>query len=76
MATRKKLQVKRQHGKLAKKCKLARPAALTDHEVELVRKLHEAHPRGHPEHMGYAVLALKFEVSKTTIRQYCRYQRR
>jgi len=72
----------------AKNCKLqktattvgkprSRPGArLTDHEVELLRVLHEEHPRGHPKHMGYLALALKFGISKASAQLICRYRRR
>tara|TARA_R110000851_G_scaffold165169_2_gene309946 strand:+ start:155639 stop:155920 length:282 start_codon:yes stop_codon:yes gene_type:complete len=42
---------------------------LTDHEVELIRRLHE-------EGLSYMQLADKFEVSKSAIAGICRYQRR
>lgn len=40
---------------------------LSDHEVELIRYLHEV------EGWGYRRLAKKFEVSKTHIRRICAY---
>lgn len=45
-------------------------SALTDAEVDLVRKLHELHG------MSYGLLAQKFEVSKAAIAKICRYERR
>lgn len=45
-------------------------AKLTDHEVDLIRELHEEHG------MGYRLLATKFEVSKRTIRDICSYRKR
>lgn len=45
-------------------------ADLTDHEVDLIRELREK------DGMGYAQLAAKFEVSKSTIQMICTYQRR
>lgn len=45
-------------------------AKLTDHDVDLIRELHEEHG------LSYGVLAVKFEVSKSTIRDLCRYRRR
>lgn len=44
-------------------------AIFTDHEVELVRQLHE-------EGMTYEVLAEKFECSKSTISKICQFKRR
>lgn len=49
-------------------------AKLLDDEVELMRELHEMHPRGHPEHWGYAKLAAKFEVPKRTVANICTYR--
>ena len=54
----------------------ARGAKLTDAEVELIRQLHEEYPRGHPEHLGYRRLAVKFGVSRNAISNYCRYLKR
>jgi len=51
-------------------------AHLTDHEVELMRELHEEHPVGHPQHLGYRRLAKMFGVSKTTVRHICVYRER
>lgn len=45
-------------------------AKLTDHDVDLIRRLHE------DEGMSYRVLARKFEVSKGAIAGICRYERR
>lgn len=39
-------------------------AKLTDHEVELIRSLHD-------EGMGYKLIAKKFEVSPRTVRGIC-----
>ena len=44
-------------------------AELTDHEVELMREIHE-------EGYGYRRLAKMFEVGKTTVRQIVRYETR
>lgn len=44
-------------------------AVLTDHEVELVRQLHE-------QGVGYKTLVKKFEVSKRSIRDICSYKTR
>jgi hypothetical protein len=53
------------------------PAAkLSDHEVELMRRLHEEYPEGHPQHLGYRKLASKFGVTKTLVRRICNYQLR
>ncbi len=49
---------------------------LTDHEVELMREMHEEYPVGHPRHMGYRRLAKKFNVAKITVRRICNYQKR
>jgi len=45
-------------------------AKLTDREVELIRTLHEV------DGMSYSLLAKKFEISKSTVADICRYQRR
>jgi len=42
-------------------------AKLTDHDVELIRELHEEHG------LGYRTLAKKFEVSRSLIRHICKY---
>jgi predicted DNA-binding protein (UPF0251 family) len=44
-------------------------AKLTDHEVELIRQLHE-------EGLSYTQLAEKFDVGKSTIQDICTYRRR
>lgn len=51
-------------------------ARLTDAEVELMRQLYEAHPRGHPNHWSMGQLAAKFECAKQTVAQIVNYQRR
>lgn len=43
---------------------------LTDHDVDLIRELREDHG------LTYQALAEKFECSKSTIRDICRYRRR
>lgn len=45
-------------------------AKLTDHDVDLIRELREAHG------LTYQALADKFDCSKSTIRDICRYRRR
>ena len=45
-------------------------AKLTDHDVDLIRELREEHK------LTYEALAEKFECSKSTIRDICRYRRR
>lgn len=45
-------------------------AVLLDHEVEMMRELHEA------EGFGYRRLAKKFEVPRDTVRDICRYRTR
>jgi len=44
-------------------------AVLSDHEVELIRQLHE-------DGIGYRRLAEKFEVHKSTIQFICTFRRR
>ena len=51
-------------------------AALSDHEIELMRQLYEEYPVGDSRHLGYRRLAKKFGVAKTTVRQFCNYKRR
>lgn len=46
-------------------------ARLTDHDVDLIRALHEGE-----DGLGYRVIARKFEVSVRTVRDICHYQRR
>lgn len=48
-------------------------AVLTNHEVELMRKLHEEYPTGHPLHWGYRRLSAKFGCTKTLARKICNY---
>ena len=45
-------------------------ARLTDHDVELVRTLHEEHG------LGYKSLARKFDAPVSTVRDVCKYLRR
>lgn len=49
---------------------------LTDHEVEVMRQMHEEFPRGDPRHMGRCKLAEKFGVSKRYAGLICAYTRR
>ena len=49
---------------------------LTDHEVELMRVMHEEFPLGHPEHVGYRKLTAIFQVPRYTVRDFCLYRRR
>lgn len=44
-------------------------ATLTNDEVEMMRELHR-------EGLSYKILAVKFEVSKSTVAMICRYERR
>lgn len=44
-------------------------AELSNHEVEEIRKLHESG-------MSYPRIADKFEISKSSVGKYCRYERR
>lgn len=49
---------------------------LTDHEVDLVRQMHEEFPPQSPGHLGYRRLAAMWGVSRYTIRNLCLYRRR
>ncbi len=49
-------------------------AKLTDKQIDLMRALHEEHPIGSPEHIGYRRLAQLFECSKNTVRDICKYK--
>ena len=49
---------------------------LTDHEVELMRTMHEEFPAGHPKHVGYRKLAAIFNTPRPTVQTYCNYRRR
>lgn len=51
-------------------------AKLSDHEVDLLRELHEEYPRGHARHMGYRQLAVKFDISIGHCRDICLYRYR
>ncbi len=56
---------------LHKRCGETHPRArLTDHDVDLIRELHEYHG------LSYSVLAEKFDSSKSAIADICRYRRR
>ena len=44
-------------------------AKLSDHEVELIRILHD-------EGMSYSEIAMKMEVSKSSVADLCTYRRR
>ena len=48
-------------------------AALTEHDVELMRTIHEEFPPGHPQHVGYRRLQKMFECSRSTVRRACLY---
>lgn len=43
-------------------------AKITDHEVELMRRMHEV------DKIGYRRLAKIFDLSKTTVRNICNYR--
>ena len=58
------------------KSKLIYNHRLTDHEVELMRVLHEEFPQGHPQHVGYRKLVKIFGCSYTYTANICRYRRR
>ena len=50
------------------------PRALsTEEEVCLIRELYEEYPLGHPKHIGYRKLAVKFNRPVSVIRDICRY---
>ena len=51
-------------------------ATLSNHEVELMRVMHEEFPRGHPQHIGHRRLAAIFHVSRTTASNICHYRKR
>lgn len=46
---------------------------LTEHEVELMRALHEEFEVGDARHFGYRRLAAKFGCTKTLARKICNY---
>lgn len=76
MVNRKKLQVVKVSENGRRIGESAPGAVLTDHEVELMREMHEEHPRGHPEHVGHRKLAKIFGVSRTTASNICHYRKR
>lgn len=45
-------------------------AKYSDHEVELVRRLHEVHG------LGYKKIAMKLEMPVATVQSICTYRRR
>lgn len=51
-------------------------AKLTDAQVEAMRDDYEAYPVGHPEHMGYRLLAKKYDCSKRACRDICNFRKR
>lgn len=56
---------------LDQRCGETHPRArLSDHDVDLIRELHEEHG------LSYSVLAEKFDSSKSAIADICRYRRR
>lgn len=44
-------------------------AKLTDAAVEMIRRLHE-------EGLSYQVIAIKFDIAKSTVQDICTYRRR
>lgn len=76
MLTRKNLQLAKFSDSGRRIGETAPGAKLTDHEVELMREMHEEHPRGHPEHVGHRKLAKMFGVSRTTASNICHYRKR
>lgn len=54
-----------------KRCGETHPRArLSDHDVDLIRELRETHG------LTYQAIADKFEISKSTVRDLCKYRRR
>lgn len=51
-------------------------AVLSDHEVGLMRTMHEEYPLGHAKHLGHRRLAKMFGVSRTTASNICHYRKR
>lgn len=53
-------------------------AKLTDHEVDLIRELHEGEkgPDGKVTRLGYKRIAAKFEISKRAVRDIISCRRR
>jgi len=49
---------------------------LSDHEVDLMREMHEEHPLGHPEHLGIRRLAKIFELSRNAVSRILHYKAR
>lgn len=69
MGACKKLQV-------VKKSKPGGNTHLTDHEVELMRIMHEEYPRSHKRHLGYHKLSAIFGTSYPHTRNICLYRKR
>jgi len=57
-------------------CKFKNAARLSDHDVELMRLMHEEFPRGHPQHIGYRRLGKIFQCSRKTAENICHYRKR
>jgi hypothetical protein len=51
-------------------------AKLTNAQVDAIRDEFEAYPLGHPKHVGYRLLAKKWGMGKSTIRDICTYTSR
>jgi hypothetical protein len=51
-------------------------AKLSDAQVEQIRDEYEAHPQGHPEHVGYRLLAKKWNIHPSMVRNIVTYRRR
>lgn len=56
--------------RLGERHHLARAAGVNDHEIELIRRLHEEC------RLGYGVIAHKMGLSKSAVQKYCNYTRR
>jgi len=49
---------------------------MSDHDVELMREMHEEYPRAHKGHLGYRRLADIFGCHRNTARKICLYLNR
>jgi hypothetical protein len=76
MTSRKKLLLAKFNERGRRIGETAPGAVLSDHDVELMRIMHEEFPRGHPQHMGHRRLAQVFGVSRTTASNICHYRKR
>lgn len=51
-------------------------AKLSNNDIELMRRMYEEYPVGHPKHLGFSKLAKIFECSRTHVVEICTYQQR